>query len=99
MSEWYNDSLENHIKSSQFSTSSLAGISQQILSALSFLHKNGIVHRSLGSENVLLTPKVCEYKCVAVILFAFLPLPPPKYLSLADTSIEIKSVFFIFNAE
>lgn len=67
VSEWYNDSLENHIKSSQFSsTSSLARLARQILSALSFLNENGITHRALASENVLLTPEVlcvCMWVC------------------------------------
>ena len=68
MSEWYNDSLEKHIKSNMFSsTSSLAQLARQILSALSFLNENGITHRALASDNVLLTPEV-SVMCVVIYI-------------------------------
>ncbi len=67
MSEWYNDCLENHIKSSKFSSiSSLALIAKQVLSALSVLEEKGITHRALASHNILVTPEVTMRMCVCV---------------------------------
>lgn len=57
--EWYDDCLENHIKSGQFSEPRpLATLARQILSALSHLNDIGITHRALAPNNVLVTPKV-----------------------------------------
>ena len=59
VTEWYDDCLENHIKSSTFSSlSSLSRLAQQILSALSYLEERGITHRALAADNVLVTPEV-----------------------------------------
>ena len=59
VSEWYQDSVANHIGSSHFSSlSSLSCLAQQILSALSYLEEMGITHRALAPAQVLVTPDV-----------------------------------------
>lgn len=59
VSEWYDDNLENHIKSGEFvKPRPLAKLANQVLEALTYLSNHDIVHRGLSPDNILLTPQV-----------------------------------------
>lgn len=59
VSEWQEDCVGNQIKSSKYAApSSLSRLTQQILSALSYLEEKGITHRTLTPNNILITPEV-----------------------------------------
>ncbi len=59
VSEWYDDCLESYIRSTRYSSaSSLSQLAKQMVSALSYLEEQGITHRGLSLDNILLNPKV-----------------------------------------
>lgn len=65
VSEWYDDNLENHIKSGEFvKPRPLAKLANQVLEALMYLSNHDIVHRGLSPDNILLTPQVGSTKVV-----------------------------------
>ena len=59
VSEWYDDNLENHIKSGEFiKPRPLSRLASQILEGLVYLSDRNMTHRSLSPDNVLLTSEV-----------------------------------------
>ncbi len=54
--EWWEDCVENHVKSGRFSDPShLSKLANQILRALSYLSDIRLVHRDLSPAHLLLT--------------------------------------------
>ena len=59
VSEWYDDNLENHIRSGEFSKPRpLSKLANQMLEGLVYLTDHGMTHRALSPDNVLVTPQV-----------------------------------------
>lgn len=59
VSEWYDDNVENHIKSGEFvKPRPLSRLACQVLEGLAYLSEHGIAHRTLSPDNILLTPQV-----------------------------------------
>ena len=60
VSEWYDDNLENHIRSGDFAKPHpLSKLANQILEGLVYLTEHNMTHRALSPDNILLTHQVC----------------------------------------
>ena len=60
VSEWYDDNLENHIRSGDFAKPHpLSKLANQILEGLVYLAEYNMIHRALSPDNILLTQQVC----------------------------------------
>ena len=75
MTEWYDDNVENHIKSGEFvKLRPLSKLACQVLEGLVYLSTHNMVHRALSPENILLTPQVSSlsvmimHVCVATVI-------------------------------
>lgn len=80
------DLVENLISSPKTSEAKVAELSKHILHSLKFLHENGIIHRNLKPENILINDSDSEHPVILSDYFFALTIESnPHLLDLSST--------------